>query len=91
MNELNNCSLGTHEAGSFPDFLFGDFRESLTGLDLNVEVLFDFILGNLLGEVNLIILLVRFLTVDYFIYLKQFGHLLEDKFHVFHVFVGVDN
>ena len=72
-------SLGTPEAGSFPDFLLGDFGESLTGLDLNVEVLFIVILGNLFDE------------VVFFTILKQFSHLLEDKFHVFHVFVSVDN
>ena len=69
----------TSDAGSFPDFLFGDFGESLTGLDLSVEILFIVILGNILDE------------VVYFIVLKQFSHLLEDKFHVFHVFVSVDN
>ena len=78
-------SLDTLEAGSFPDFLLGDFGESLTGLDLNVEVLFVGILGNLLDETNLVILTVVFFN------LKQLGYLLEDKFHVFHVFVSVDN
>ena len=76
---MNERSLGASNAGSFPDFLFGDCDESLTGLDLNVEILFVVILGNILGE------------VVYFIILNQFSNLLEDKFHVFHVFVSVDN
>ena len=46
---------------------------------MNVEILFVVILGNIRGE------------VVYFIILNQFSNLLEDKFHVFHVFVSVDN
>ena len=76
-------SLDVPDAGSFPGFqhvLFGDFvdfGDSLTRL--NLDVFFIVILGSFLDEV------VNFSS------LKQFSHLLEDKFHVFHVFVRVDN